>query len=62
MYLFQYGQILFTQFHKSRFKVFAENFQFSITLWVILGRNNAVNATLLENIVHSQVLEFCSIV
>ena len=53
--------IPFTQFLKSRCKVFVENVQFSISLWVILGRKEAVNAMLLEDIVHQLVLEFYAI-
>ena len=62
MYLSQLVCILFRQFLKSRFKVFLENCQFSITLWLIWDRKDVVNAKLLENLVHQLVLEFCAIV
>ena len=38
---------LFRQFLMSRFRVFVENFKFSIILLVIWGRKDAVNAKLL---------------
>ena len=51
-YICPSGLDLFTKFLKSRFKVYVENLQFWITLWMTWGRKDVVNTQVLENIVH----------